>query len=325
MKQQAGKILVTGSIAYDHVMRYDKPFSNVLLPDMLKNLSVTFTTSSQSVHYGGTGANIAYTLKLFGVEPMLIGVAGRDFARYEKWLARNKIDTSGILINEDFFTASAYILTDLEGRQITIFQIGAMGSAPQAFSLRAINVANGSSSGNSVVYAIIAPDDPRRMIGFARECRRKKIPYIFDPAQQIDNLAVADLKEAISGAEILVVNEYEAELLCKKMGIFLRELAGTSRNYIETMSEKGCSGFVGRREFKVAAVAPKKLVDPTGCGDAFRAGVLVGIVFGFSLEKACRAGVLAATYNLENAGTQAHHFTMAEFKLRFERSFGEKF
>ncbi|MBU0668444.1 carbohydrate kinase family protein, partial [Patescibacteria group bacterium] len=181
-----------------------------------------------------------------------------------------------------------------------------------------------------VSRAIISPDKPSNMLKFARECREHGIPYIFDPAQQIGLFEDDELLTAISGAEILIVNEYEAGLLESKLGLVRAKIATMAGIYIETHGARGAAvqvNLAGRacEMLHIAAVAPTRLIDPTGCGDAFRAGVLVGLQRGFGIEKACRVGALLATYSLECAGTQSHSFTLARFADRFKESFGESF
>ena len=332
----AAKILVAGSLAYDHIMRYQGLFEEMILPNMLDALSVTFTTPTQQIYFGGCGGNIAYTLKLLGGHPLLLGLAGKDFDNYGHWLTKNKIDGKGIKILENIYTASAFILTDQKQHQITIFQEGAMQAQPDALSVTDFKE-------ETIALAIIAPDDARRMVRLAQECFQHGIPYIFDPAQQIGNLSSEDLRTSIQNAAILVVNEYESELLMKKLKMSHYELTALTRIYIETQGEKGC--FVQTtpdrtsrpgnllldhlqsneaQTFRISAVKPKTIVDPTGCGDAFRAGVLFGLAGGFDLKKSCKIGSLAATYNLEQEGTQNHAFTGDEFQQRFEANFGEK-
>ncbi len=316
------KILVAGSLAYDHVMEYDGYFKDMLLPQKLDSLSVTFTSDTKTVHFGGTGGNIAYTLKLLGCKPLLVGVAGLDFHEYREWLEKNDIDSSSIVISKDFYTASAYILTDKALNQITMFQIGAMGSAPSSVKIA-------DFADQNLSWAIIAPDDAARMVRLSQECKERGIKYIFDPAQQIGNLSAEQLMTAIEGAEILIANDYEAELLSSKLGVSREKLATMVPNYIETHGERGASvktiGKTGASEsFFVHAVKAGKIVDPTGCGDAFRAGVLAGMEMNFGLEKSCKMGALAATYNLENHGTQGHKFTWKQFAARYAENYGEE-
>lgn len=309
------RVLVVGSLAYDQLMIYDGLFQEVLLSEKIESLSVTFTTAEKKVFFGGCGGNIVYTLRLLNESPLLFGVAGKDFQEYENWLKKNTIDTSGIIINKDVFTASASILTDQAHHQITIFTIGAMGTSQHDLSLRDV-------TRDDIVWAIIAPDDPIRMISLAKECSEFKIPYIFDPGQQIGSLTPEQLKMGIETANVLIVNDYEASLLAKKLGILKEKLPTLVPNYIETHGAEGSSGYTPEGNFFVRSVKPSQLVDPTGCGDAYRAGVLAGLTDGLTLEKACQMGALAATYNLEKQGTQGHTFTKEEFQNRLKEYFG---
>lgn len=312
------KILVAGSMAYDHVMTYDGLFKNAILPEKIDHLSVAFTASKKAIHFGGCAGNIAYTLKLFGQQPVVLGAVGSDFDSYEKWMKQCGIDTSALFHHPEELTASATIITDQEQNQITIFHGGAMSFAPQVLSLR-------DHQYDGIGLAIIAPDAPQRMVRLARECKELKVPYIFDPSQQLTSMNSEDLREALTGATILIGNEYEVELICKMLGLPKENLPSLVPTFIETFGAKGSSIVSPEGMFFVKSVQPGQVVDPTGCGDAFRAGVLAGLQLQLGIEKACQIGALAATYSLENAGTQSHRFTLDEFKLRMENHFGESF
>jgi len=309
---------VTGSLAYDHVMAYDGLFKDSLLPEQLEHLSIAFTASQKSVHFGGCAGNIAYTLRLFEEDPVVFGVAGKDFDEYEKWMKMHRIDTTSIFHYQDDFTASAYIMTDREQNQITMFHAGAMNAVPNALSLR-------DYKNNNFSLAIISPDDPNRMIRLAQECKEMKIPYIFDPSQQLTSMSPDDLMASLQGATGFIANEYEIELLLKMLHIKKEKLCDIVPTVIETYGPRG-SGITSREGiFFVRAVQPSHVVDPTGCGDAFRAGVLFGLKNKLPMEKVCQIGNLAATYVIENKGTQSHTFTMEVFKKRLEENFGEAF
>jgi len=307
------KILVVGSLAYDHVMLYDGSFKDVILPE---HYSFAVTAINRRISYGGCGGNIAYNLKLLGENPVLIGIGGSDFDRYRERLNLLGIDASNVLETDQHLTAAAFICTDNQENQITFFDAGAM-VIPTAPALKKIEY-------RELSYAIIAPDNPARMIKIAKECFELSIPFIFDPAQEIEYISVADLTWAVTNCYLLIVNDYEADLLAKKLCMPRVKLQRIVGNYIETHGPHGCtliSSNEGARDIK--AVKAYRLVDPTGCGDAFRAGVLMGLSRGFKLDKACKIGALTATYNLEHAGTQNHIFTFKEFKRRFEDSFNE--
>lgn len=314
MNESAKKnILVVGSIAYDHVMHFDGDFKDVMMPN---HYSLAVTATNRIVSYGGCGGNIAYNLKLLGESPLMIGVAGNDFERYKKRFFNLKIDASNVIETENHLTSAAFICTDNQENQITFFDAGAMAVSDTP-SLKTLDY-------KKIGYAIIAPDNPVRMMKTARECSELGIPFIFDPAQEIPFLKEKDMVWAINKCNLLVVNDYEADLLAKKLHLTKPELQATPENYIETHGPKGCT-IISKKmgTHYVRAVQPSKIVDPTGCGDAFRAGVLMGLRRGLPIEKAGRAGALIATYNLENAGTQTHIFTQDEFNKRFEDNFND--
>jgi len=312
------KILVAGSIAYDHVMTYGGLFKDAILPEKLDHLSIAFTASKKTTNFGGCAGNIAYTLRLFGLNPLVLGAVGNDFEQYEKWMKKCGIDTSALFHHPEEPTASATIITDREQNQITIFHGGAMSFAPHVLSMR-------DHQYDGVGLAIIAPDAPERMVRLARECKELKIPYIFDPAQQLTSMSDLDLKDALSGATALIANEYEVELLSKMLGITKEQLPSLVPTFIETYGARGSSIISPEGVFFVRSVQASKIVDPTGCGDAFRAGILTGIQSGFPIQKSCQMGALAATYALEHEGSQGHTFTVEEFKKRMEENFGESF
>jgi len=228
-------------------------------------------------------------------------------------------------------TACAFIVTDEEENQVTIFDAGAMHGSDSKVNVSDIVLSEGQNG--KIRRAIIAPDKPSSMLRYAKECDNLKIPYIFDPGQQITLFGNDDLISAICGAEILIVNEYEGGLLAQKLGASCADIAKMSGIYIETRGAKGAMVQVNEREksgatptiSNINAIVPVQIVDPTGSGDAFRAGLLVGLQRGFAIEKACRVGALIATYSLECAGTQCHFFTVEEFADRYKKSCDENF
>jgi adenosine kinase len=307
------KILVVGSLAYDHVMQYDGRIKDVMIPG---NYNMAFTASSRAIFYGGCSGNISYSLRLLGEKPIIMTVVGSDFNDYRKWLKKKHIDVSAIFESERHLTASAFIITDKDQNQITFFDPGAMNAVVTDQHI-------GNIKYNDIAWAIIAPDVPQRMVQLAEECKNLDIPYIFDPAQQIEVFRKKRLLTAIENASILIVNEYESELLSKKLGILKEELSSMVPTYIETHGERGCSIKTSKGTERVNAVVPKHIIDPTGCGDAFRSGVLMGLRKGYPIKKACEIGALVATYSIEQFGTQAHSFSKEEFAKRYEKSFGE--
>lgn len=328
------KILVVGSLAYDNLMQFEGLFKDVMVGG---NFNIALTASNRKVGFGGCAGNIAFNLRLFGAEPLILTTVGSDFKGYEKWLKDLKVDIDGIHKAEDLLTAAAFIVTDKSQNQVIIFEPGAMNLHLPSQTVKSLkNYAE-------IAWAIIAPDSTARMVKIAAECKELGIPYLFDPAQQIQNFLNEDLIKLISDAQILILNEYESGLLQNKLGMSGEQIsalgsgnAGTGevagvvagagasgRIYIETHGAKGCRIKTPEGDFFVKAVKASVEKDPTGCGDAFRAGLIYGLMQGFNIQKSCRIAALTATYNLENPGTQEHKFTLAEFGKRFEDSFGE--
>lgn len=301
------QIAVTGSIAYDHLLTFDGEFKDSLLASELENLSVSFLAQDHKLSFGGCGGNIAYNLKMLGVEPLLFGVAGNDFGKYEKWLKKNEIGTEHILVDEEDLTSNAYVLTDRSQRQIAIFSPGT----------RVVGKVAGVKS-SEVACAIIGPDVPERMMEFGREFAKLGIKYIFDPGQAIPGLSKAYLAELLDGCIGLILNEYEAEMICSKMGLSFAELVGKVAFLVKTVGEKGAELYEKSEVLRIPAVAGLKVVDITGCGDAFRGGFLSGFVDGKNLATACAMGNTAASFALEVLGTQNHKFPAELFSARLK-------
>lgn len=306
-------ILVVGSLAYDHVMTYGKSFQEVMLPG---RFDVALTTQSHLVSFGGCSGNIAYNLRLMRQQPMILTVAGSDFKQYQDRLVQLRVKLDGVYVSDKFPTATAFIVTDPEGHQITVFDGGAMSAVDTATTVKSLGGAD------AFAYVIISPDKPERMLRVADECYELQIPYFFDPAQQMNNFKPEDLLRVIQNAFVLIVNEYEADLLSKKIGVPREGLAALSKNSIETHGARGCTIKSAEGMSFVRAAQPSQIVDPTGCGDAFRAGVVAGLMQGKNFQESCQIGALLATYNLEHQGTQSHSFTVEEFAARLEDTFG---
>lgn len=294
-------------------MQYDGAFSDAIVLD---KHSFSLSTHDRSVFHGGCGGNIAYNLHLLEEEPVVITVVGRDFDEYKSWFQKNNISTEHMHMLESHMTASAFIVTDKNENQITLFDQGAMYGIDTDQSIRDVGL-------DQVSWAIVAPDKPGSMVRFARECQELGIPYIFDPAQQMSIFEPEDLLQAVQHSHILIVNEYEATLLSRMLNLDKKEIAAMPKIYIETLGSKGCRLSGEEGEHEVRAVEPTQLVDPTGCGDAFRAGILAGLQRGVPIVKACQMGAVLATYCAESAGTQCHSFSMEAFTQRFEENFGQ--
>jgi adenosine kinase len=263
---------------------------------------------------GGCAPNIAYSLALLGERPTVMATVGQDFDEYRAWLDGVGVDTSAMVTIEDDFTSSCFINTDRDNNQIVSFYMGAMGQADQLsfydLDHRAIEV------------AIISPNAPKAMNKYARECQELKIPYIYDPSQQVVWLSGDELLEGIRGAKVLIGNEYEYGMIKKKTELSDEELLALPEVAIVTRGEEGSLIHADGQELQVPIVPPEPLAEPTGVGDAYRAGLIKGMVHHLPWDVSGRIGSLAATYVLEQHGTQEHNYTALEFMQRYGRAFG---
>lgn len=307
-------IVITGSIAYDYLMSFPGHFLDHVKPDRLQKLSLSFLVDRMVKNRGGCAPNIAYTLALLGEHPMVMGTAGQDFEEYRVWLESNGVDTSAIKVIPDVFTASFFATTDEQQNQIASFYTGAMAYA---------RFLSFSDLQQPIDLTIISPNDPEAMFKYPAECKMLGIPYIYDPSQQIVRTDPAILREGVQGADILIVNDYEFELLKDHTGMDDDEIHNAVKQaVIITLGADGALIWTDEK-INVPAVTPQQIVDPTGVGDAFRAGLIKGIALGLPWAAAGRIGSLAATYVLETASAQAHHYTIDAFISRYVSVFGE--
>ena len=305
-------IIVTGSIAYDYLMSFPGSFTDHLLPEHLKRVSLSFLVDSMDKRRGGCAPNIAYTLALLGERPRLMATAGQDFEDYRRWLVGAGIDAGLVREVPGKFTASFFCSTDNSGNQIASFYTGAMANAGE-LSFRDVGACD---------LVIIAPNDPGAMVGYARECTELGVPYIFDPSQQVARLDGDALKVGVVGAYIVICNDYEFEIIREKTGMDEAAMLVRSEAVVITRGEKGAT--IARRDgtISVPAVLPSQIVDPTGVGDAFRGGFMKGLASGASYEVCGRLGSVAAAYALEHMGGTSHSYSWVEFKARYEMHFG---
>jgi adenosine kinase len=308
------KILIGGSIAYDHLMKFPGHFKEQILLEKIHHLSVSFLVESLQKIRGGTAPNIAYNIALVGMEPVIIGTAGQDFPEYAKWLRENRVDTKYIRVLSDDYTASCFITTDLDNNQITEFYPGAMAKDAE-LSLKDIDA-------KEIGMMVIAPTEPAAMIKWALECQELNIPYLFDPGMQIPRLSAADLIKGILGARVVIFNEYEHSMMLEKTGLTNDEILDSVELIVETLGEKGSRLTNKERHVHVPAAKPYRIVDPTGAGDAFRAGLLKGYFEGTSLELMGKYAGVTAVYAIEYQGGTGHKYTMEEFQQRFKENFG---
>jgi adenosine kinase len=307
-------IIVTGSIAFDYLMSFPGRFVEHILPDQLDHLSVSFLVDEMRRQYGGTAPNIAYNLALLGERPRVMGTAGQDFGDYRAWLDGHGVDTSLVREEPDLFTASFFVSTDLDGNQIASFYTGAMARAREL-----------SLIDNQADLVTISPNDPQAMVRYPAECRELGIPYLYDPSQQIIRLSGEDLRAGLEGCDLLVVNEYEFGMLREKTGLSDEEIhTAPVRACIVTLGEKGARIWAKDEVYDVSVVPPERVDDPTGVGDAFRAGLIKGLALELSWELAGQMGALAATYTLEQPGPQSHSYTLPEFVARFREHFDDE-
>jgi adenosine kinase len=306
------RLVVTGSIAFDYLMSFPGKFTEHFLAEHMNRLSVSFLVDTMDKRRGGCAPNIAYTLALLGERPLVMATAGEDFPEYRRWLEAAGIDTSGVKQIDGKFCASFFCSTDLHNNQIASFYTGAMADAGQ-LSFRMLD---------TVGLAIISPNDPGAMVQYADECRTLDIPFIFDPGQQCARMGGDELRDGVRGATVVIVNDYELELLRQKTGWSEDDLLQQARVLIVTRGEHGSSviGRSGRADIK--AVTPHRIVDPTGVGDAFRGGLMKGMALGLPYPVSCQIGSVAATYALEHLGGQSHAYTWPEFNKRYAEHFG---
>ncbi|MFA6524987.1 MAG: carbohydrate kinase family protein [Patescibacteria group bacterium] len=307
------KIHISGSLAYDRIMDFPGHFKDHILPEKVHMINVSFGINVLKENFGGTAGNIAYSLRLLGSDPTIVGTAGRDFRPYAEWLKRNKISMAGIKIIPSELTAGAYIITDRSNNQITAFHFGAMSHSVGKL---------GMPSKDSLV--IISPGNASDMVKTVRACKKGKIPYIFDPGQQIPALNTKDLFFLLNGSNMFIVNDYEYALVTKRLKLSHAKLMKMTNTAIVTKGEKGSQVTTQNSNFSIKAVTPRNVVDPTGAGDAFRSGLIHGIIKKYPLKKAVQLATLVATYPIEHHGTQEHRFTKKEISSRFAHNFKAK-
>lgn len=308
-------IVLTGSIAYDYLMTFPGVFREHILPDRLDSISLSFLVDSMIRRRGGIAANIAYTLALLGEKPTVMSTVGEDFDDYRSWLDQNGINTSAIRSIPGMSTASFFVTTDRNNAQIASFYTGAMARSTE---LHFTDLAEKPR------LAVISPNDPAAMAQFVRECGELSIPYLYDPSQQVVRLTAEEVKEGIGGANALFVNDYEFGLIQAKTGWDIDELTTKTDFIVVTRGDEGADLYTEGICMHIPVIAPEAIADPTGVGDAFRGGFLKGYLHHVSLERCGQMGALAATYCLENHGTQGHRFDLPTFVERFRQHFDDR-
>ena len=308
------EVYISGSLAYDRIMDFPGKFEDHILPDKIHVLNVCFTVNGLKENYGGTAGNIAYSLSLLGVRPKIVAAAGSDFGKYEEWLKKRGLSTDGIRRITHEFTAGAYITTDQADNQITGFNPGAM-KYPSQFAFDNANCEN--------VLSIIAPGNREDMLGYSRIFKERKIPFIFDPGQQIPVFSGAELEEMLTGAELFISNDYELEMTKRATGLKKADILKRTNGIITTLGEEGSVVCTKEEEVRIPAVSVDRVLDPTGAGDAYRAGLIKGLTMKKSLIDAGRIGTISASYAVASYGTQEHEFSQEAFWSRYKAVFGK--
>lgn len=308
------KIYISGSLAYDRIMDFPGRFLDHILPDKIHILNVCFTVNGMAEKFGGTAGNIAYSLSLLKENPIILATIGKDYQSYFEWLEKNGISLEGIKIIESELTAGAYITTDKSDNQITGFNPGAM-KYPSEYKF--------NHGGQEESIVIISPGNLKDMAEYAKACRDMNIKYICDPGQSLTSWDKKALIEWIDGSMLLISNDYELEMIMNMSGMDKKKLLTLTQTIITTLGEKGTLISTQGADISIPAAAIKDVVDPTGAGDAYRAGLLKGLVMGKDIQTAAKLGAVAATYAIENYGTQEHFYTYEEFMDRYRTNFGE--
>jgi adenosine kinase len=306
-------VLCTGSVAIDHIMVFRGRFKDVILPDKIHVLNVAFHVPQLRRSWGGTAANIAFNLKLLGEEPIVVATVGADFEAYARWLDAHGVRRDWIRELEGEVTAGAYITTDLDDNQIVGFHAGAMDRAHE------VTIAEVDAP---LELAIVSPNGKRAMVEHARALKARGIPTLIDPGQGLPLFAREELVELLTGADAYVVNDYEWSLTLETTGLDEDAVAARVGAVAVTRGEKGSWLRVGDAREEIPPVPAREVVDPTGCGDAWRAGFLAGRRRGLPLAACARMGSLMGSLAVERAGTQSLAFTPADFEQRYEREFG---
>jgi len=302
--------LICGSLAFDTIMVFQDQFKNHILPDKIHTLSVAFYVPEMRREFGGTAGNIAYNLQLLDGNPLIMATAGEDFAPYTAWLNKNNLNTSHIKTIAGSFTAQAFITTDIDDNQITAFHPGAMVESHQ----------NSVKDAKDVSLAVIAPDGRDGMFQHARECFETGIPFLFDPGQGLPMFNGEELLQFIEMADYLAVNDYESQIIQDKTGLTLDELAQKVKALIVTLGSSGSQIYAGGQRYDIPCVVASQVVDPTGCGDAYRAGLLYGIVRNWDWQTCGRLAATMGAIKIASRGGQNHAPTREEIETVYTQA-----
>jgi adenosine kinase len=306
-------VVCTGSIAYDYILSFKGRFKDHILADKTHILNLSFLVDDLRKHRGGVAGNYAYNLSLLGYPAAVLATAGSDAAEYRDWLVSRGIDCQGLRLLEGEITATGFTTTDIDDNQLTGYYGGAMGRAGM------LGLDDASPGAKAL---IVGPNDPTAMIRLVRECRERAMRFVFDPAHQLPRLSPEDVAEGARGAWILIGNDYELELIMQRTGHSMAELVELAEIVVTTLGREGSRIATRAATIDIPAAPARAEADPTGAGDAYRSGLVAGLLRGLDLDQAGRVASLAATYAVEQVGTMEHTYTAAEFSNRFKEAFG---
>jgi adenosine kinase len=309
------RVLISGSVAYDTIMVFDGYFRDHILPDRVHMLNVAFLTPQLKREFGGTAANIAFNLKALGGEPVVLASVGRDGEEYLARLRGFGIDVSRVKLIEEAYTAQAFITTDLADNQITAFHPGAMGLAHEVSATQAVQ--------GGAAWGIVAPNGKQAMLQHAQEFAASGVPFIFDPGQGLPMFEGSELHHIMGRANAVTVNDYEAKMLSDKTSLSEESIAAKLPAFIVTRGAEGSTVYVAGVKHEVAVSQAHKTIDPTGCGDAFRGGLLYGLAHGWDWVRSARLGSVIGAIKIEHSGPQNHHLDRAEISARYQSTYSE--
>lgn len=320
-KDKLPQIAVSGSIAFDKIMDFPGLFSDNIgtgFPKLTHKLNLSLVVDNLQTSFGGTAGNIAYNLSLLKEKPIILGVVGFDFSAYRTWFLKNKINIDFIKELKDSPTSAAHIITDKQDNQISAFYPCKSVAGYVARTIKNL------CQKYKIKLAIIAPDDKQRMLEYAVAYQKQRIPYIFDPGQMTPTFSATELQQAIKGTRILIGNDYEIAQIAKLLKLKITDLSNQVEILIVTKGSQGSEIYQQGRKIIVKPAKPKNTSDPTGAGDAYRAGLIKGLLLGYNLKTCGQMAATTAVYTVEKYGTQTHHFTTQDFIKRYNKNFKDK-
>ena len=306
-------VVCTGSIAYDYILSFKGRFKDHILADKTHILNLSFLVDDLRKHRGGVAGNYAYNLALLGYPASVLATAGSDAAEYREWLVARGVDCTGLRLLDGEITATGFTTTDLDDNQLTGYYGGAMGRAAM------LGVDDAPPGAEAL---IVGPNDPAAMTRLVKECRERGLPFVFDPAHQLPRLSPDDVADGARGAWILIGNDYELELIMQRTGHDMAGLVGLASIVVTTLGREGSRIATSEGVVDIPPAPARRESDPTGAGDAYRAGLVASLLRGLELGEAGRVASLAATYAVEQVGTVEHSYTIDEFSERYEQAFG---